>query len=81
MVTPNDFVEIDVKVGKHTQTVSYLAEAVLNRSGLVDLDSVHRFPRYRFYPCWVRTHLLERHRRCLEDLAEQEDCAPPSCCR
>ena len=35
MLTPNDFVEIDVNDGKHTRTVTYLAEAVLNRSGVV----------------------------------------------
>jgi hypothetical protein len=80
MLTPNDFVEIEVNVGKHCQTVSYLAEAVLNRSGVVDLNSVDRFPRYRFYPGWVRTHLLERHRRRLMELAEHGNCARRSCC-
>jgi hypothetical protein len=70
MLTPNDFVAIEVNVGKHSRTVSYLAEAVLNRSGVVELDSVDRFPRYRFYPSWVGTHLLERHRRRLKELAE-----------
>lgn len=79
-VTPNDFVEIDVKVGRHTQRVSYLVESVLNRSGVVDLDSVDLFPRYRFYPCWVREHLLERHQRRLQELAEQGNCVQPSCC-
>ncbi len=80
LVTPNDLVEIGVEFGKHTQTASYLVESVLNRSGVVDLDSVDRFPRYRFYPGWVRTHLLERHRRRLKELAEQGNCARPSCC-
>jgi hypothetical protein len=87
MVTPNDFVEIDVMVDKHRQTSSYLAEAVLNRSGLVDLDSLDRFPRYRFYPHWVRDHLLERHRRRLQALAKQGNmmdicsrhCVRPGC--
>jgi hypothetical protein len=87
MVTPNDFVEINVKVDKHVQCVSYLAEAVLNRSGLVDLDSLDRFPRYRFYPTWVREHLLERHQRRLQDLAKQgitvgicsRHCTGPGC--
>jgi energy-coupling factor transporter ATP-binding protein EcfA2 len=81
MVTPNDFVEIDVPVGECSQTSSYLVESVLNRSGVVDLESVNLFPKYRFYPSWLREHLLERHRRRLKKLAEQGNFAPPSCCR
>jgi len=88
-VTPSDFVEIEVKVGRGTHTISYLVESALNRSGVADLDSEHLYvPRYRFYPSWVREHLLRRRQKRQEELAKKgnttRSCAPhcphPACC-
>jgi hypothetical protein len=68
-VAPYDFVELKVKAGRRTGTVSFLAESVLNRSGVADLDSVNLVPRYRFYPSWVREHLICRRTKRLNELA------------